>query len=347
MVAIYTCAGDTSPESKGKPYTQNLACSTDGGKTWHKYSGNPILPQVAPGNRDPKVCRYEPKQEWVMALYFEGNDFGIFTSRDLKSWTQTQRFRFDGADECPDFFELPVEGTSERRWVYTSASGRYLVGTFDGAEFKPDQAPLEMDQGPNFYAVQTYSDISPRDGRRIQVAWMRGGEYADMPFNQQMGFPCKLTLHRNGSAFLIHREPVKEIAKIRGASLSRGSQALTPSDDVLDGLIGDLWDLEFDVEIGTAERVVLSVRGRTFEYVVDAQTLIDGDREVRLEAANGHLRVRALIDRTSVELFANAGAFSYSACHVPKDDNHRLSLTVQGGSAKLKSLKLWPLASAW
>ncbi len=202
LVAIYACAGDTSPESKGQPYTQCIAYSPDAGKTWSKYALNPVLKQLAPGNRDPKVIWYAPKSEWIMALFFENSDYGLFSSPDLKHWKQIQRFTFPGVGECPDFFQIHVEGdTDESKWVFVSASGDYLVGSFDGEKFVPEQKGLRMDGGPNFYAVQTYSDIPKRDGRRIQIAWMNGGSYPNMPFNQQMSFPCRLTLRKTPEGY--------------------------------------------------------------------------------------------------------------------------------------------------
>jgi sucrose-6-phosphate hydrolase SacC (GH32 family) len=347
IVAIYTSAGDTSPESKGKPFTQCLAYSSDAGKTWKKYGANPVLNQIAGGNRDPKVVWYEPQKEWVMALYFEGNDFGLFKSADLKHWEPLQRFKFDGADECPDIFEIPVEGTQGSKWVISSASGRYLVGTFDGSTFTPVQSPQNMDQGPNYYAVQSYSDIAKKDGRRIQIAWMRGGSYPGMPFNQQMSFPCVLTLHREGSEYRIYRNPIREIKSLYGSLFSKNQQVIHPGENVLAGVEGDLWDLEFAIELGDAKQVVLGIRGTQVIYDVASETLECGPHKTHLAVSGGELKLRALIDRTSFELYGNGGAFSYTSCFLPELENHSLSLTMQGGTAKLKGLKAHQLHSTW
>ena len=347
IVAIYACAGDTSPESKGKPYTQCLAFSSDAGKTWQKYATNPVLNQIASGNRDPKVFWYEPKKMWVMALYFEGNDFGIFTSSDLKTWKLSQRFKFDGAGECPDFFEIPVAGISEKKWVYTSASGRYLVGRFDGTQFTPEQGPQNMDSGSNYYAVQTYSDIPHKDGRRIQIAWMNGGRYPGMPFNQQMSFPCQLTLHKVGTEYRIYRNPVKEIKSLYGRTVSKGAATLSEGENAFAGLTGDQWDLTFDVDVMLAKQVELNIRGTKLQFDVASATLSQGDHRAHWPVVNGRLKVRALIDRTSIELFGSEGALSYTSCFLPSLEDHTLSLSSVGGSLAVKSVEAIRLESAW
>ena len=100
LVMIYTAAGDTSPASKGQPFTQCLAYSNDKGRTWTKYTGNPILKQIAGGNRDPKVVWYAPTNQWIMALYLEKNEFAFFTSPNLKNWTLLHKMDVPGTDEC-------------------------------------------------------------------------------------------------------------------------------------------------------------------------------------------------------------------------------------------------------
>ena len=73
---------------------------------------------------------------------------------------------------------MPIEGEpGKTKWVFTAANGHYLAGDFDGTRFTPEEGPLTPEFGANYYAVQTYSDIPERDGRRIQIAWMNGGSY--------------------------------------------------------------------------------------------------------------------------------------------------------------------------
>ena len=140
LVAMYTAAGGSSPESEGQPFTQCLAYSNDRGRTWVKYAGNPVLPHIVGENRDPKVIWYAPEQVWVMALFLDGHNFALFTSPDLKEWERIQTLAIPGSSECPDFFPLPLDGeASKLKWVFTAANGKYLVGDFDGHKFAPQQ----------------------------------------------------------------------------------------------------------------------------------------------------------------------------------------------------------------
>ena len=149
IVLIYTAAG--SPQ-----FTQCLAYSNDAGRTWTKYAGNPVLAQLAAGNRDPKVFWHEPTGNWVMALYLEKDQFAIFTSTDLKEWDKTDDVRIPGTSECPELFPLPVEGEpGQTRWIFYGANGGYLVGQFDGRKFTRESGPHTLHQGNCFYASQT------------------------------------------------------------------------------------------------------------------------------------------------------------------------------------------------
>ena len=133
QVLIYTAAGD--------PTVQCIAFSTDG-RNFAKFSGNPVVKQITGGNRDPKVIWHEPTKKWVMTFYVEQNGkhtIQFLTSPNLKDWTRMSHT--DGFFECPDFFELPVDGdAANRKWVLTAASSEYMVGTFDGTTFTPGDA---------------------------------------------------------------------------------------------------------------------------------------------------------------------------------------------------------------
>src|SRR5262249_23311803 len=147
---------------------QCLAYSADGGRTFTKYAGNPVVKQITRGNRDPKVLWHEPTRRWVMALYVELPDkkrtIHLLTSPNLKDWKVESHV--EGFYECPDLFELPLDGNAgKRKWVLTAASSAYLVGTFDGARFTPEGPMLPGHRGRGFYAAQTYSDLPATDGR--------------------------------------------------------------------------------------------------------------------------------------------------------------------------------------
>ncbi|HEY2253187.1 MAG TPA: glycoside hydrolase family 32 protein, partial [Planctomycetaceae bacterium] len=163
LVAAYTSTG------RG----ECIVYSNDAGRTWTEFAGNPVVKHAG---RDPKLIWHEPSQTWVMAVYDEPEgkrQIAFYSSKDLKSWAYESRI--DGFFECPDLFELPIDGKSDRsNWVLTAADGKYVLGRFDGKRFEAETEKLQVWHG-NFYAAQTYSDAP--QGRRVQIGWGNGIEF--------------------------------------------------------------------------------------------------------------------------------------------------------------------------
>lgn len=181
---------------------QSLFSSTDGGRTFTSFAGNPVMPN--PGQkdwRDPKIIRDDAHGQWVMALA-EGTKIGFYTSKDLRSWQYASGFQTTGGGvlECPDLFELNLDGDPKNpRWVLMAgangdAEGRttgtaYWTGTWDGAHFTADgRAPRHqwLDDGPDYYAAVTWDDprkaAAERRSSRYAIAWMNNWAYArDLP----------------------------------------------------------------------------------------------------------------------------------------------------------------------
>ncbi len=348
LVALYTAAGGTSPESKGQPFTQCLAYSTDAGHTWTKYAANPVVKHIAGENRDPKVVWYAPTKSWIMALFLDKSEFAFFSSPNLKEWTLLQKMDVPGTGECPDFFPLHVTGKpGGEKWVWTAANGHYLVGAFDGHRFTPETLLQQVDFGGNYYAVQSYSDIPEKDGRRVQIAWMTGGSYPQMPFNQQMSFPCTLTLHQTADGLRLFREPVAEITALHESSHTFRNLTVAPDENPLHDLKGELWDIDAEFEPAEATQIGLNVRGEAIVYDVQKQTLTCLGYTAPLALEGGRLKLRILADRTSLEVFGNGGRASLTSCFLPRPKEQTLGLHIVGGKAKLVRLSAAPLRSAW
>ena len=207
QVLIYTAAGN--------PAVQCVASSTDG-RTYAKFGGNPVVRQISGGNRDPKVMWHKPSQQWIMVLYVELNQvhtIHFLGSPNLKDWHVLSYT--DGFFECPDFFELAVDGDAvKQKWVLTAASSEYRVGAFDGKTFTPETPKLKGHRGQGFYAAQTFSDIPVKDGRRIQIGWLQT-ETKGMPFNQGMSLPHELRLTQTPEGPRLTFTPVKELESLR------------------------------------------------------------------------------------------------------------------------------------
>ena len=353
IVCIYTSAGGTSAESKGQPFTQLIAYSNDRGRTWTKYAGNPVLAHIVGGNRDPKVLWHAPGKQWIMALYLDGNTYALFSSPDLKQWSKLCDVPLPGGSECPDFFELPVDGDAASnpsktgKWVFWSANNSYLLGTFDGKTFRKETGPLPTHYGRNRYASQTFSHIPKEDGRRIQIAWMAGAKYPKMPFNQQMSLPVSLTLRTFPEGVRLCTLPVKEVEALRTGEKFSWQGVLRAGENPLATLSGELFDIELAIEPGTAKEVNLNLRGTPICYDVKAKKLTCLGTLAPLDLSQGCLRLRVLVDRLTIEIFAADGRVNMAYGFLPSADNKSLAVFAEGGAATVRSLEVWQLQSAW
>lgn len=175
---------------------QSLFYSTDGGYSFTSYEGNPVMEN--PGQehwRDPKIVRDEANSQWLMVLA-EGTKLGMYTSQDLKTWRYASGVEFPhlGVLECPDFFQLDLDGDpSKRTWVLAasangSGEGRtigvaYWTGAWDGHTFTPSSEQHQwLDGGSDFYAAVTWDDprltASQRTQSRQAMGWVNNWDYA-------------------------------------------------------------------------------------------------------------------------------------------------------------------------
>lgn len=339
LVCIFTAAG--------KPFTQGLAYSNDRGRTWSKYANNPVLPHIVAENRDPKVIWHAPQKKWIMALYLDKNDFALFASQDLKRWEKLCDVAIPGSSECPEFFEIALDGQPQNtRWVFYGGNGLYLIGQFDGKVFTPESGPHTLHHGNCWYASQTYNDLLPADGRRILIPW---GQMATpgMPFNQMMGLPVELTLRTTETGPRLFANPVNELASLRLKTYPVQPQPLNVGENPLAGVRGELLDLVAEVEPGAATELILNLRGVPVAYDTRKQELACGDKRAALPTLNGRIRLRLLVDRTSIDIFGNDGGLYMPMGVIVSQENRSLEIQAKGGSARIHSLEVHDLKSAW
>jgi fructan beta-fructosidase len=346
LIFFYTAAGNQHPSSMGKLFSQCMAYSLDGGINCLDYTQNPVITHIIEENRDPKVTWYAQGNSWIMALYKHEDIFALFKSQNLKTWTHLQDLSMPGCSECPDFFELPVEGEpDQQRWVFTSANGRYMLGKFDGRQFTPETGPLQVDYGTNYYAVQTYSDTP--DNRRIQLAWMASGSYPEMPFNQQMSFPCELKLRSFPEGLRLCRLPVKEIADLHRQVITRQEILLRTGAGLLTSLAGDLYDITLEINLCCSQEFHLLIRGQRLSFSSIEKTFTCIDRTAPLDLHGKPLRLHILIDRTSMETFINDGQVTFTSCMLPEKDNLDITYLLTDGEILINELTIAELTSIW
>jgi len=279
LVAIYTAAGKDRQR-------QNLMTSTDRGRTWTNYSGNPVADLNLPDFRDPKVFWYEPQKKWVMVAVAADEKKAVFLdSRDLKSWKLEGSFTADdrekGQWECPDLFALSVDGEpGNEKWVLivnrnpgAPAGGtgtEYFVGAFDGKDFRNDGPPgreLWADYGKDFYATSSFSDLPASDGRRIWMGWISNWQYANREptelWRGAQSLPRQLTLKRYAGGIRLVQTPIRESARLRERQLLRISNAsISKAQDALEQrpIRGSLLEIEAELAPAGAKEIGLKLR---------------------------------------------------------------------------------------
>ncbi len=339
IVSMYTAAGD--------PATQCIAYSNDRGRTFTKYEKNPVLPHIVGGNRDPKVIWYEPDRKWVLALYLDQNDYALFTSPDLKQWQRLCDVNLPGTSECPEFFGIPLDGNKgDTRWVLYGGNGQYLIGRFDGKTFTPESGPHRLNFGNCFYASQTFNGLPAADGRRIQIGWGTVN-LPGMPFNQMMDFPLELTLHTTEDGLQLFALPVREIEGLHARKHVWKDLTLREGENPLAGISGDLFDIRAEFEIGSASQFGFYVRGIPVIYDAKSGQLNCRPCGAPLQPENGKIRLQLLVDRTSIEVYGNNGRLYMPVGVIPSDQLHSLDVFTRGGVAKVTSLEVYELKSAW
>lgn len=320
-----------------------IVFSNDRGRTWSEFSGNPVVKHQG---RDPRLLWHGPSKQWVMALYDESEGkqwITFYTSPNLKAWTYQSRV--EGFFECPDLFELALDGDpTQKKWVLTAASSEYRVGQFDGRKFIAETPKLPGHRGNAFYAAQTYTGIPSGDGRCIQIGWLQAAS-PGMPFNQGMSVPLSLALHATPEGPRLAWTPVKEIDGLRGPAQTVRDRTLSPGNPVFFNP-GDLLDLQVEFDPGAADEVGLRIRGTAVTFDTKKQELVCGNRRTPLRPENGRLRLRLLVDRTSLEIFA-AGGLVYLPMSFRAITDKPIEVYANGGEAQLIQYTAYELRSIW
>lgn len=356
IVTLYTSVGgwsDNSRMSLPNRFAQSLAYSTDNGRTFEYYEGNPVIPNFYNSEHDPVVFWYEPGKVWVMTLFVgDSGGYHIFNSTNLKNWVFTSSVNIPGTTEVSDLFPLALDGdTTNVKWVFSAGYRQYIVGTFDGKKFTQEYGPFRFaSQEWDLSAALTFNNIP--DGRRIMLSNGRT-DYPGMPFNRYMNLPNVLTLKTNSAGEpRVYVNPVEEVSKLRTNTLTWNSRKLNTGVNLMNGLYGE--GVEMEIVFKPQPTSVIKFRIGEFSIIYDAKLKrlgAGGDTngwEYRsLSPIDGKVHIRAFYDRGSWELFANGGEFYMPFVITPKSGNWPLSLTTAYASIEIDSLSLHHLGSIW
>lgn len=205
LLFFYTAAGDATEWSRNMPFTQRIAYSLDGGKTLTKLDSL-YIGKIGKDTRDPKIFWHEESQAYIMVLFIQDNDFGIYRSTDLAEWKETQRFTLEKAWECPDLLKVPCE-EGGYKWMFWSADGFYYWGEFDGYTFETDGVRHEAYISKIPYAAQTYSGVVDRI---IQIPWLRFENHGEN-YTGAMGIPRELSCRKTDTGYILIQKMVREV----------------------------------------------------------------------------------------------------------------------------------------
>ena len=358
MVAIYTSASGAQQQS--------IAYSTDGGKNFTRYSGNPVIKNDDDNLRDPKVFWHEGSKQWVMTLA-KGWKMGVefYTSPDLKNWTHQSTFftELSGRPslqwECPDLIQLG------EKWVLLvsvnpggpilGSGSMYFVGDFDGKTFTADALdyPLWLDYGMDNYAGVTWSNTG---SRKVMIGWMNNWQYAGAvpcsPWRSAMTLPRELKLIDYNGKPLLASTVVSEIDKIAGNWQTAGTSL-----DVKDAYqlriklnldknstitLGNSSDEKFSIDINAQDRRLTAHRTSASGQTGFNGTFSVPSMQAPLCVTESTVTLDIFVDQSSVEIFTSTGSVSMTNLVFPKSIYNTLSVVGDTYEAQVRKLnRIW------
>lgn len=381
MVAIYT-SHSHAMEKDGfdKIETQSIAYSLDEGKTWTKYKGNPVLPNLGIRDfRDPKVMWYEPAQKWIMTLAVTDH-IGFYSSPDLKNWTKESEFGKDlgahgGVWECPDLFPLSLNGGEV--WVLIvninpggpngGSAAQYFTGKFDGHVFTPNETETKwIDYGPDDYAGITWSNTG---NRKIFLGWMSNWLYANVvpteKWRSATTIARDLSIEKAGGKYLVRSVPSPEISSLYAKNYTAKNVKVKNVDITAKaGQLTGAAELKFDsdelrsfnivLSNKNGEKVVIGYDKAANNYFIDRSA--SGNTGFHKDFINRSVAPRLstdkksditlVIDKASAELFADNGLTVMTAIFFPETDYTDITIS-SADKFQIRNLSFHHLSSSW
>jgi fructan beta-fructosidase len=379
LVAIYT--GHTPTRQ-----TQNIAYSNDRGRTWTKFKNNPVIDLGMRDFRDPKVFWHEPARRWIMVVALpKEQKVRFFGSGDLKHWNALSDFGPAGAThgdwECPDLFPLPLDRGRSTRWMLSininpgalqgGSGNQYFIGLFDGTRFTHDNPSSQIfwaDYGKDFYASTSFNDIPASDGRRVWMGWLSNWLYAREeptdPWRCMQSIPRVLKLATIDGAVRLVQEPIAELRLLRGDAIHLATSSTEATNLQLRNFHSETYEILTELETGSSAELGFKLRQGASEQTLagynpaSAEMFVDrtksgnvgfskdfpGRHAGPLHARGNRIMLHLFVDRSSVEMFGGSGEAVISDRIFPSAGSNRFEIY---GNAKVISLDVWKLKSAW
>jgi sucrose-6-phosphate hydrolase SacC (GH32 family) len=291
-----------------------------------------------------------------------------------------------GQWECPTMVELPLEGDTRRtRWVLKvglnpggiqGGSGeQYFVGSFDGTRLineNPAPVTLWTDYGKDCYCALTFNGI-PRTHVPIMMGWMNNWQYASkvptQPWRGQMTIPRRLALEALPEGIRLVQEPVEDVALLRDRHFAWQGESAAELNRMLSAqsMPGRSFELRATVEPGGGQDVGWKLladggtftevgysraRGevfvdRTHSGVTDFSKDFPARTSAPLQTGDAPLRLTMLVDRSTLEVFAQGGRVAITNLLYPPPGANGIEFFSRGGKPGRITVDLWTLKSAW
>ena len=361
LVAIFTQHNEAGEKAGRLDFqNQSIAYSLDSGKTWTKYTGNPVLKNPGIKDfRDPKVMWYEPTGKWIMSLA-AADRIIFYSSKDLKKWNKESEFgktagAHGGVWECPDLFSLDFNGKPV--WVLIvninpggpnkGSATQYFLGDFDGKKFVPYSTKTKwLDYGPDEYAGITWENTGTR---KIFIGWMSNWLYANVvpteTWRNAMTFPRELRLVKMGNDMRIASKPVQELSSIESSTIVDKNIYLSKPYEIskevngikfpaLLNLSTEATDISIIISNEDGEQLVIGYDQTKNQYFID-RTMAGkigfhkdfSTRHTAPRFATGSvINFTLLMDVNSVELFADDGLTVMTAIFFPRKAYNRITV---------------------
>ena len=341
VVALYTSAAESQ--------IQSMAYSTDNGKTFTKYEGNPVITSNVPDFRDPHMFWNEDIKKWNMILA-AGQHMEIYTSDNLKEWKLESSFGAEygnhgGVWECPDLMKMKVKGTDKEKWMlicninpggpFGGSATQYFIGDFDGYKFVCDTKPEVtkwMDYGKDHYATVTF-DNAP-DGRHVAIAWMSNWQYANLVPTKQYrscnSIPRDLGLFEYDGDIYCSVLPSPEMTAAR--KTKKPGKAITEACELIVNPKRDVTIITLSNDKG--EEVVMKYDAKAKTFSMDRTNSGKMDFSTDFPAVTeaptfGKIsQLRIFIDKSSIEVFDAEGKMAMTNLVFPNKPYNKV--TIQG-----------------
>ena len=310
ILLFYTAAGGTSERSRGEGFTVSLAYSADGGQTFTRYEGNPLLPSITSKNRDPNVTWCEALNSYVMALYLEDSRYALLSSDNLIDWKVFQIFTLPGDSECPDLYPLSLDDDpAHTYWVFSGGSDYYYVGQFQDGQYISTQPVKKLHYGTASYAAQTFSNLP--GGRVLRFSWQRV-ELAQAPFSGQISVLGELKLKSIENEIYLCLTPVSEIDSIAKENQIFNKFVVSQENEFVKRVPRGALDISIDAQYTPGNILNIDVLGVSIICDMNKNQLRCGDSVSPMTIKQKKFKLRIILDKNSIEIFLDEGEFYVS-----------------------------------